>query len=232
MELLQNTLQLLLLDPEFVVKIGSSRSKELTSSEIIRIIIDDSGNTSIQKLFKGHDTPKIRGILSCLFNEHPKPSVSTHWYLHILSINGLKKCPKCSEILSLDSFSKNKAMKSAGVDSWCLGCMKILRENTKDHLKVVKRLHQQNNSQMYAEASARRRARKLQAMPTWANRKGIENIYLNCPEGMHVDHWAPLQGSTVCGLHVESNLQYMPAKENISKSNFFKDTDEYRKYWI
>jgi hypothetical protein len=108
--------------------------------------------------------------------------------------------------------------------------MREQREGTKEHLKVIKKLHQQNNKEAYAEASARRRARKLLAMPEWADKEAIRKKYLNCPEGMHVDHWAPLQGGLVCGLHVHYNLQYMPANENISKSNKFSDTDEYRKY--
>jgi hypothetical protein len=67
--------------------------------------------------------------------------------------------------------------------------------------------------------TAKRRAAKLQATPAWADLKKIEEIYLNCPPGHHVDHYFPLISPIMCGLHVESNLRYLPAKENFSKGN-------------
>jgi hypothetical protein len=62
---------------------------------------------------------------------------------------------------------------------------------------------------------------KLKRMPSWADKEAIAEFYRNCPEGHHVDHIIPLRGKTVSGLHVLENLQYLPAKENLSKSNKF-----------
>ena len=67
--------------------------------------------------------------------------------------------------------------------------------------------------------SNRRRASKLNAIVSWTNIEKIKEIYKNCPKGYHVDHIIPLQGENVSGLHVENNLQYLTAKQNISKGN-------------
>ncbi len=79
---------------------------------------------------------------------------------------------------------------------------------------------------MIAAHAAKRKARKLQASPQWADQTKIAEIYAMCDEitrrtkiAHHVDHIVPLQGKTVCGLHVEYNLQIITAKENIRKHN-------------
>jgi 5-methylcytosine-specific restriction endonuclease McrA len=73
------------------------------------------------------------------------------------------------------------------------------------------------------EATARRRAMKLKATPSWCDKDLIKAIYKNCPEGFHVDHIIPLKGKNVCGLHIPENLQYLSSEENIKKSNILLD---------
>jgi len=74
--------------------------------------------------------------------------------------------------------------------------------------------------------SAQRRAAILQRRPLWADRGLITAVYDDAikitretGEPMHVDHIIPLQGAMVSGLHVHTNLQVIPAKVNLSKSN-------------
>ena len=58
--------------------------------------------------------------------------------------------------------------------------------------------------------------------PSWADKKEIMEFYANRPKGYHVDHIIPLNGKTVSGLHIRSNLQYLPAEKNLRKSNKFE----------
>lgn len=66
-------------------------------------------------------------------------------------------------------------------------------------------------------------ARKRRQLPAWADLVAIKEKYSNRPEGHHVDHIVPLKGKNVCGLHVEYNLQYLPATENMVKGNKFSE---------
>jgi hypothetical protein len=225
MNLIENTIEVLEVDPDFVVKNKTIKSPEITARQLIERVVLDGGNTKAIELFKGHDQTKVREAFSLTFYQKPKPSRSTEWYLHILNLNGLKKCPSCGEIKDIALFSKNKAMLSSGVDSWCLECMREYRAINKDMVAKTKLKWQRENRDKVNSTAAKYRASKIQAIPNWADLERIKEIYAKCPEGYHVDHWAPLQGSSVCGLHVEHNLQYIEAKDNIAKSNFFSDGD-------
>jgi hypothetical protein len=75
------------------------------------------------------------------------------------------------------------------------------------------------NKDVVRRKAAKRRALKKSQTPSWANLEKIAEIYRNCPSGYHVDHIFPLVSPLMCGFHVENNLQYLPAAENIAKGN-------------
>jgi hypothetical protein len=97
--------------------------------------------------------------------------------------------------------------------------------------KCIARLNEyrKNNPEKFAALVSKRRSAKLNATPKWLTKEHLEQIEelflcarmfkLYTGEEYHVDHIVPLQGKTVCGLHVPWNLQVIPAKENLSKSN-------------
>lgn len=78
-----------------------------------------------------------------------------------------------------------------------------------------------DNKETYNAYLASRKARVRQATPLWADLKAIQQFYFNCPKGYHVDHIIPINGKNISGLHVIENLQYLPALENLRKSNKF-----------
>lgn len=57
------------------------------------------------------------------------------------------------------------------------------------------------------------------ATPKWCDKSSIDQFVVGCPAGHHVDHIIPLRGKFVWGLNIPENLQYLPATENLSKSN-------------
>jgi hypothetical protein len=73
---------------------------------------------------------------------------------------------------------------------------------------------------------ARRRALEINAMPSWAQRRAIAQVYRQARRATfetgvlhHVDHIVPLRHKQVCGLHVHENLRVVTARENYRKSN-------------
>ena len=96
--------------------------------------------------------------------------------------------------------------------------------------KAYQEKYRLSNKKKWAHREAKRRALKLCATPAWADEKAVQAYYdvaaffnkINGYVKYHVDHIIPLQGKTVSGLHVHTNLRVIPASENIRKKNHFE----------
>lgn len=93
---------------------------------------------------------------------------------------------------------------------------------------AYKRDHPEKNR----EWQGQRKAAVLRATPAWADREAIGAIYRRAVEleradgiARHVDHFYPLKGKNVCGLHVERNLRILTAEQNMQKSNRLIEAD-------
>ncbi len=99
-------------------------------------------------------------------------------------------------------------------------------EKNKEMKVDINRKWREGNRGYVNADKATRRANKLKATPTWANNMVILTYYnlakrlstcLGIPH--QVDHILPLNGRLVSGLHVENNLQVLPATINLKKGN-------------
>ena len=94
-------------------------------------------------------------------------------------------------------------------------------QKNSEHIKLYVRNWRKTNKKITNSYKAKRKLMQKNAIPKWANLKKIKEIYAKCPDGYHVDHIIPINSKVVCGLHVENNLQYLTAFDNIRKKNKF-----------
>lgn len=163
---------------------------------------------------------------------------------------GLKKiCKTCDKEKNLLDFHKSKSHHD-GHKTQCKDCVKkyhkeyVIKNKKRlksrylecylknaEKRKTYSKLYGRQNRDKITAKSAKRRASKLRATPSWLTKEQeqeIKNFYwlrqdlwLITGEEYHVDHIVPLQGKNVCGLHVPWNLQILHSKENIKKGNGF-----------
>jgi hypothetical protein len=141
-----------------------------------------------------------------------------------------------SKNYSKEYYQKNKEVKLEKCKNWhknnpdkvAVKHKKWASKN-KEHLKNYNHSYAQENPEKITAKEAKRRAAKLQATPKWLTEEDfakIREVYkeakrLEKLDGIkrHVDHYYPLQGKTVCGLHIYENLQILTESENCSKNN-------------
>lgn len=97
-------------------------------------------------------------------------------------------------------------------------------------LRIASKIWREANRHVLRHLTAKRKKRIKKATPLWADMLKIEEVYLEAERlsqvtGIlhHVDHIIPVQGENVCGLHVHTNLQPLPWRENLSKKNKFNE---------
>ena len=92
--------------------------------------------------------------------------------------------------------------------------------------KNGKKYREENRGRLRAY-SAKYKAVQLKATPKWSDLKAIMNVYDEAARlGLEVDHIIPLQGKTVCGLHIAENLQLLTRSQNRSKGNRYEHKSE------
>lgn len=105
---------------------------------------------------------------------------------------------------------------------------------TPDVVRVYKDKHKSKNPDLYRAYVSFRRRRFRDATPKWLtkeHKRAIRQLYIDAMTVSRVtgvpyvvDHFIPLLGSTVSGLHVPWNLRVITREENLAKSNQVVDT--------
>ena len=113
--------------------------------------------------------------------------------------------------------------------------------NNTEIISLRKHKYYEQNIEKHRSWSRSREGMLKEQTPTWLT--DFDKLKMNClyqlaamrtresGEAWHVDHIIPLKGKNVSGLHTPWNLQVIPAKENIGKSNKF-DADTYTHTYI
>ncbi len=151
-----------------------------------------------------------------------------------------KLCVECKKALRLENIARylhiergsslrHRTSRTNFTKEW--------RKQNRDHVKFYNhqykvinidriRAYDQEQRRLYPWKNKlkvqRRRAKRINATPVWANRNAIKDFYEKCPQYYVVDHVIPLNHPLICGLHVEGNFQYLTTEANLKKSNKFE----------
>lgn len=144
----------------------------------------------------------------------------------------MKTCTNCGIDKQHEEFSKNKKTRD-GLASWCRSCCRVAsnkwKEANKQVLKERRRVYLTKNKDAVNAYNSHKKHNKRNRTPSWADLDNIKMFYevasVLSRSGVlfEVDHVVPLHGKTVSGLHVEENLQVIPAWQNRKKRNKFEE---------
>lgn len=139
-----------------------------------------------------------------------KPSNNASTIAWLLLKESLIECSACKAVLNCSEFYTNTS-NHYGYSSFCKECSKEARKES----------YRRNPTQERINNDVRKGRMHNMQTPSWADLNKIAEFYKNRPSGHHVDHIIPLNGKLVSGLHVENNLQYLSAEDNLAKNNKF-----------
>lgn len=163
----------------------------------------------------------------------------------LMTINDIAKMFRCSEVrakdlLKLPGFPPEAPTSTLRHKLWVRREIRDFKPLVREIKAAVKKAEADAFIQKCADDRAKtaanrrhhrakRRTAQLQRTPPWADMKAIERVYreavrMEKETGIPhaVDHYYPLQGRNVSGLHVAGNLQVLTALDNLKKHNRYE----------
>ena len=182
----------LCLNPDLILKSKIRGLPGITGKSLVQALITSDSVAEASKSL-GYTTNPVKQAIR-VYLSPVLPNINRdNWRFDLLKSIQHKRCCVCTRHLPFTEFGVHIGNDSTGLSGTCKTCHTAISKLQK--LDIVKRT------------------------PSWANLDKIREVYNKCPIGYHVDHIVPLRGISVSGLHVENNLQYLLAEDNISKSN-------------
>lgn len=203
-----------------ILKKKHGNCPELTYGELVDRILQDKGSNPCYIIFKEMSKQTFNRTIRKVFPEVRLNGGRDTWFLHFCFIVDHKYCSKCDTILQLSAFSKDSSsVTKFGVASQCKSCKNLSQKGQYERYIDAHKRYYEKHKDSIRSRNALYRCERANRVVSWSELTEIRSFYKNCPEGYHVDHIIPLKGDFVSGLHVLSNLQYLPARENIAKGN-------------
>lgn len=125
-----------------------------------------------------------------------------------------RNCVECNKLRGRNLSDEQKEKRNKRSREYANRNPEKVTENWNKWAKENPRKVSANSRFMYLKRRKR--------VPVWVRnteKSRILEFYKNCPDGFEVDHIIPLNGRNVSGLHILSNLQYLPISENRKKGN-------------
>lgn len=205
-----------------IFKKKHGKTYEITWGTFFELVINNPEVGKIKNLFPEFGEQTVNRMLKKNFPDTKLQGGQETWFYFLLKSINYKYCHKCCTIRPFEDFHKDSG-RAQEIASQCKYCVSDRQKGQyKRYFDSHQKSYEKNAGKIKERHINQKYTRSLR-VPAWSETKEIQEFYSKCPEGYHVDHIIPLQGKTVSGLHVLSNLQYLPAKENLAKGNKYME---------